>query len=140
MEIADVRRRLHEAIERAKRRRGLDRRTRTDEARHAFDVFLERTAVPLFRQAANVLRADGYPFTLHTPADRVRLISDRRAEDYVEIVLDTEGDAPQVLGRTSRSRAAGVVIDERALGDASMLAEEELLAFLVRALEPFVER
>jgi len=140
MEISVVRKQVHDAIERAKRRRTLDRRTRVDEARLAFDRFLEHTAVPLFRQVVNVLRVEGYPFTLHTPAESARIMSDRRAEDYVEVRLDTSGDIPQVLGRASHARASGIVDSEQALGDPSAVTEEELLSFVVLALGPFVDR
>jgi hypothetical protein len=140
MEIADVRRRINETIERARRRRGLDRRIRVAEAREAFEVLLERTAVPLFRQVENVLRADGHAFTIHTPAESVRLMSDRRAEDYIELLLDTSGDTPQVLGRVSHTRASGVVQTERLLGDPATLTEHDLFAYVLTVLEPLVER
>jgi hypothetical protein len=138
MEIADVRKRVRDTIERAKRRRAQDRRTRVDEARQAFDVFLEQTATPLLRQIANVLRADGYLFTLHTPADSVRLASDRHPEDYVEIRLDTSGETPRVVGHVTHTRASGVVESERAFGDPATLTEEDLLAFVLSEIEPLV--
>ena len=81
MQTSDVRKRVRETIERA-RRRAADRRARGDEASHDFDAFLERVAVPLVRQIANVLKADGYHFTVFTPSGSVRLMSDRRA-DYI---------------------------------------------------------
>jgi len=140
MEISAVRRQIHETIERAKRRRAMDRRTRVDEARRAFATFLEQTAIQLFRQIDNVLRVEGFLFTLLTPADSVRLMSDRRAEDYIEIRLDTSGDAPHVLGHVSHARASGVVDSEHAIGDPETLTEADLLAFVVSALEPLVER
>ena len=45
MEISDVRKRVLETIDRAKRT-AAERRTRTDEAAREYDVFLERLAVP----------------------------------------------------------------------------------------------
>jgi len=140
MEISVIRKRVRDAIDRAKRRRAMDRRTRTDDARRAFEAFLEHTAVPMFRQIDNVLRVEGYAFTLHTPPDSVRLMSDRRAEDYLELRLDTSGEAPQALGRVSHARASGVFESEQPLGDPATLTEEELLSWLLRALEPLVER
>jgi hypothetical protein len=141
MEIADVRRRIHETIERAKRA-AAERRARGDEASRAFDTFLESTAVPLFRQVANVLKAEGYHFTVFTPAGAVRLMSDRSAEDYIEIILDSSGDAPRVMGRTRRSRGRRVLDAERVVGSGQpeSLREEDVLAFLAKELEPFVER
>ena len=88
MEIADVRKRLLHMIERAKRQ-AAERRARTDEASRAFDTFLETIAVPLFRQVANSLRADGYLFNVFTPSGSVRLMSDRGAEDFIEVTLDS---------------------------------------------------
>src|SRR5258707_14255469 len=52
MEIADVRKRLVQTIERAKRQ-AAERRIRTDQAARAFDIFLSTIAVPLFKQVAN---------------------------------------------------------------------------------------
>ena len=139
MEIADVRKRVNETMERAKRR-AAERRARGDEAGRAFDEFLQRTAVPLFRQVANVLRADSYPFNVFTPPGSVRLMSDRRAEDYIEVSLDTTSEAPQVIGHASRSRGGRVLESEQALGEPGSIDDEDLLAFVLKALEPFVER
>src|SRR5437762_9618771 len=99
MEIADVRRRLLHTIERAKRQ-AAERRARTDLASRAFDRFLETIAVPLFRQVASSLRADGYLFSVFTPSGSVRLMSDRGAEDYIEVSLDTSDHVPRVIGHT----------------------------------------
>jgi hypothetical protein len=139
MEISVIRQRLNETVERAKRRAG-ERRARADEAGRSYERFLEHTAVPLFRQVANVLRADGYPFNVFTPAGSVRLMSDRHAEDFIEVLLDTAGDHPYIVGHTSRSRGRRVDESERELGGPATLGEDELLAFLLRELEPFVER
>jgi hypothetical protein len=139
MEIADVKRRVTETIERA-RRHAAERRTRNDETLRVYDTFLERTAVPIFRQVANVLRAEGYIFTVFTPAGAVRLMSDRAAEDYVELVLDSTGGEPTVSGRSSRSRGRRVVESERPIGNPSTLTEDEVLTFVLTELEPLVER
>jgi hypothetical protein len=139
MEIADVRKRLLHMIERAKREAG-ERRARTDKASRAFDMFLETTAVPLFRQVANSLRADNYLFNVFTPAGSVRLMSDRGAEDYIELSLDTSDTVPRVIGHTSRSRGRRVLESERAIGEPDALTEEDVLEFLLKELEAFVER
>jgi len=73
VETSELRKRLHQTIERA-RRQAAERRARSDEAGRAFDGFLETTAVPLLRQIANVLRADGYQFSVFTPSGSVRLM------------------------------------------------------------------
>jgi hypothetical protein len=139
MEIADVRKRVNEAVERAKRR-AAERRARGDEAARAYDTFLEGTAVPIFRQVSNVLRAQGYMFTLFTPSGSVRLMSDRGSEDYIELTLDTTGPAPAVVGHSSRARGRRVVETEHTIGDPARLTEEDVLAFVLKELEPFVER
>ena len=55
METSEIRKRLHQTIERAKRN-AAERRARSYEAGHAFETFLTTAAVPVFRQVANVLR------------------------------------------------------------------------------------
>jgi hypothetical protein len=141
MEISVVRQRLRETIDRAKRR-AAERRAHTDEASREYDAFLEHVAVPLVRQVANALKADGYAFTVFTPSGSVKLMSDRRAEDYIEIALDTSGDAPLITGHTSRLRGRNLVETERpiASGRPGGVSETDLLDFFLKELEPFVER
>jgi hypothetical protein len=141
MQIADVRKRLHDTMARAKQR-AADRRGRTEATSRAFDAFLNGTAIPLVRQVANVLRADSYFFTVSTPSGSVRLASDKSGQDFIEISLDTSVDAPRVVARVSYSRGKRSVDAERvvASGDPAQITEEELLVFLLEALEPFVER
>jgi hypothetical protein len=69
-------------------------------------------------------------------------MSERAAEDYIEVVLDTSGPQPIVLGRTSRQRGRRVIEAEQPVGSGAVadLGEEQLLQFLLAALEPFVER
>ena len=139
MEISHVRQQLHATIERAKKQ-AADRRARGDQAARAFETFLSNVAVPMFRQVANVLRADGYVFNVFTPSGSVRLMADRAAEDFIELTLDTAGDAPQVLGHTSRNRGRRVLVTERAIGDPATLTDEDVLGFLLKELEAFVDR
>ena len=139
MEISLVRRRLTETIERAKKQ-AAERRGRTDQASREFELFLQKIAVPLFRQVANALKADGYTFTVFTPSGSVRLMSDRAAEDFIEVTLDTSDDPPRVMGQTSRNRGRRVIDAERAIGTPDAMTEEDLLEFLLKELEAFVER
>lgn len=141
MEISVVRQRVRDTIERAKRQTA-DRRARNDDAMRDYEAFLERIAVPLVRQIANVLKADSYPFTVFTPTGSVKLISDRRAEDYIEIVLDTTGAAPAIVGHTSRARGRHVIETEHpvASGKPGAVTEADLLEFFLKELEPLVER
>jgi hypothetical protein len=139
MEISLVRKRLTETIERAKKQ-AAERRGRSDQASRDFEVFLHKIAVPLFRQVANALKADGYAFTVFTPSDSVRLMSDRATDDFIELTLDAGGDAPRVMGRVSRTHGRRVIDDERAVGAPDALTEDQLLDFLLKELEAFVER
>ena len=141
METGEVRKRLQHAIERA-RRGAADRRARNDEATRAFDDFLDRVAVPLFKQIANVLKIEGYPFTVFTPAGSVRLMSDKSADDFIELALDTSDREPRIMAHISRSRGRRVVDEEQAVGTGrpEALTEEDLLTFMLKALAPFVER
>ena len=141
MEVSEVRRRVGEIIERSKRD-AASRRTLSDEASREWPGFLDRVAVPLFRQVANVLKVQNYAFTVFTPGSGVRLMSDRRQEDFIELTLDTSGRQPVVIGRASYARGGDVVLSEKMLGDGPVnsITEEHILAFVLEALGPFVER
>lgn len=139
MDIADVKRRVHAAMERAKQR-DAERRARVDEAARAYSTFLDTVAVPLFRQVANVLRSEGHLFTVFTPSGSVKLASDRRAEDSIAVVLDTSGDVPLVVGHTSRVRGRRVIEAERPIGSPASLRETDVLEFLMTELEDSLTR
>ena len=70
------------------------------------------------------------------------MLSDTSAEDFIEVSLDATTDSPRVVGRTSRARGRRVIDSEQvvASGDPESITEAELFAFLMRELEPFVER
>ena len=89
-----------------------------------------------------MLRAEGYLFSVGTPSGSVRLVSDASNQDLIEIALDTTGDRARVVGHTSRTRGRRVVDAEEVIGsgDPESITEEELLAFLLKQLEPYVER
>jgi len=141
METSVLRRRLTETIETA-RRSAAERRARADAASRDYSQFLDTVAVPLFRQIANVLKASGYSFTVFTPTGSVRLMSDKASEDYIELSLDTSADEPMVLGKSSRARGRRVLESERAIAEQTVanLTEEHVLNYVLRELEPFVER
>ncbi len=142
MEISDVKKRVFETIERAKRA-AAERRARVNEAAREYESFLNQIAVPLFRQIASVLKAENHMFTVFTPGGSVRLMSDRSGDDYIELALDTTGPYPQVMGHSSRGRGRRVTESEAALGHGSPirdLTEQDVLAFVLKELEPFVER
>jgi hypothetical protein len=77
-----------------------------------------------------------------TPSGGVRLMSDRGSEDYIELSLDTSGDEPMVLGRSSRARGRRVIENERAIAELTVpnLTEEHVVEYLLKELGPFVER
>lgn len=141
MEISDVRRRVTETVERAKHSAG-ERRARADEAARDYATFLDSVAVPLVRQIANVLKVQGYLFAVFTPLGSVRLASEKSADDYIEISLDTSGDRPVVLGHSRRARGGHIVESEQPIGGPAIgsVTEEQVLAFLLKELEPLVER
>ena len=141
METGEVRKRLLHTMERA-RRAAAERRVRVDEASREYEIFLERIAVPLFHQVAGALRAEGYVFNVFTPGGSLRLMSERASQDYVELTLDTTGPEPQVIGHSSRSRGRRVLESERPLGDGPIreLTDEHVLQFVLKEIEPFVER
>ena len=141
METSVLRKRLTETIE-AARRTAAERRARSEAASRDYSQFLDTIAVPLFRQIANVLKASGYSFTVFTPSGSVRLMSDKASEDYIELSLDTSADEPIVMCKSSRARGRRVVESERAIAEYSEanLTEDHVLNYVLKELEPFVER
>jgi hypothetical protein len=140
MESSTVRNRLNVIIDAAKRS-SAERRSRNDEASRSYERFLE-FAVPLFKQVAQALKVSGYPFTLFTPGGSVKLTSDKSAEDYIELSLDTSGDRPAVLGHVSRTRGQRVIESERPIAQKNVgeLTEDDVLEFVLKEIVPFVER
>jgi hypothetical protein len=127
----------------AARERSQRRRQRTAEAERAFEVFLNDVATPVMRQVANALKAEGYAFTVFTPGASLRLASDRGRDDFVELTLDTSGEGPEVIGRISQTRGSRTVDEERPVKAGAApeaITEEEVLEFLLTALEPWLER
>ena len=140
METAEVRQRLKGAIARAKGE-AQERRARNDESARAYDTFLAEHAVPLFHTFANALNGEGLRFKVFTPAGSVRLASDSAADDYIELTLDTTGDRPQVLGRSSRGRGRRSVSSERPVkpgADVGSLTQEDVLEYLLDEIRPYV--
>jgi hypothetical protein len=142
MEVSDVRKRLLQTMDRA-RRSAAERRGRADAAAQSYEAFLENVATPVFRMFVTALRAEGQPFAVHTPAGGLRLASDRSAEDYIELALDTTIDPPAAIARVSRSRGHRVISTEREIREKTAierLTEEDVLEFLLGEIVPFVVR
>ncbi len=93
VEVSQVRKRLQQAIgarASAPSSGGSGPPTRE----RAYATFLETIGVPVARQVANALKAEGYAFTVFTPGDGLRLAEDRGRDDFVELALDTTGERP----------------------------------------------
>jgi hypothetical protein len=142
VDVSEVRKQLRHAIDRA-RVRAQQQRQHAAEAERAYAAFLEDVATPTTRMMANALKAEGYLFTVSTPGGGLRLASDRGRDDYVEFALDAAGDRFEVVGRTRRTRGSRTIEDERPIKPGAGpkdLTESDVLAFLVSALEPWLER
>ena len=143
MDVADLRKRIIRALEEA-RKEAAGRRQLADQSSADYGRFLSRIAVPLFRQASTVLRAEAHEFTAHTPADSVRLASDRSSSDFIELELDVSRPQPQVIGRTSQNRGRqGVVVEERPIAPGKAVAElneDDVSEFLVAEIRRLVTR
>jgi hypothetical protein len=143
LEVSAVRRRIQQAIE-ASKERARDRREHVAAASQAYDRFLADVATPLMRQVANALKVDGnLAFTVGTPTGGVRLTFDKQRDDYIELALDTASDRPQVIGHVRYTRGSRTIDDERPVKAGvppEALTDEDLLDFLMGALEPWLER
>jgi hypothetical protein len=142
MEISLVRKRVRDSIEQA-RKTAAARRTANQEATSAWEQLLEQVVTPVMQQVSQVLKSEGYGFRVITPAATVRLTSERSADDYIEVALDTAGPVPVALARVNRTRGRERFADEHILasGDAiPALTDERLLDLLTGMLGPFVER
>jgi hypothetical protein len=142
MDVSDLRRQIVRALDDA-RKDAAARRAQTDSAAADYERFLNDVAIPLFRQAATVLKGEGHPFTVNTPAGSVRLASEHAPDDYLELELDATAAPPQVIGRTSVRARRGHRLEERALAPnkpVRELAEEDVSVFLVSEVRKLVVR
>jgi hypothetical protein len=140
MEISEIRRRVRAAITGA-RAAAQERQARVDAAGRQYETFLTERAVPVFHSVAAALAGEGLRFKVFTPAGSVRLVPDRATGDYIELVLDTSGDLPQVLGRTSHGRGRRQVTTERPVKEGSAvdtLTDEDVLQFVVTEIPRFL--
>jgi hypothetical protein len=139
-ELTDLRRRVRQAIQDAKRK-GAARRAARDEASAAWNTAVSAVVEPVATDVAAALTGEGLPFRLETPRGTVRLVSERSAHDYIEIVLDDsdEADAPGVIGRSviGRGRQSVTVIEEP-LGPPDGLTDDRLTAFYMNAILPWI--
>jgi hypothetical protein len=130
------------AITAARERSQLHRQAVAD-AEASYDRFLADVAVPLARQVANAFKAEGYSFTVSTPGRGVRIASDRGATTTWTSARHRRRAAAWSSG-TSDTRAAHArstkSIRSRQGAAPSQISEEELLEFVMRALQPWIDR
>jgi hypothetical protein len=142
MEVSDVRRRLRTAIDEARRRAEV-RRGQRDEASRAWERLLPEVAVPAFQMMASALTGEGLRFNVMTPGTAVRLTPERGGEEFIELALVTDREEPALLLTSTRGRGRRIISTERVLCEGSLLAtvtEDDVIAGLLEALLPFVER
>ena len=142
LETAEVRRQLTHRLAELKKAQA-QRRATTDAARAAFDTVIEREIAPTARQFAQALKAEGFPFSVQTPASTVRLVSDRSSDNVIDIVLELGPKQPSVVMRSAFTRGRRQIEDERVLAsgdDIAAIDGARVLAMLLDAIEPFVER
>jgi hypothetical protein len=142
MEVSDVRRRLRLAIDETKRQAD-ERRAKKDAAVREWERVLADVAIPLFHQVVQALNSEGYRYKVTTPGSSVRLVPERGGEEFIEVALDTEGDAPAVMIRSTRGRGRRSVTSERPLSARSavdVLTDDEIVTDLIEELKPFLQR
>jgi hypothetical protein len=142
VEISHVRNHVTRAITAAKQRTQR-RREQSAEAERAFHTFLEQVATPVTRMVATALKAEGYGFTVFTPGGGLRLAADRGRDEYIEFALDTTAEPPQVIGNIRYTRGSRTLADERPIKSGTSpdaMTENDVLAFLLDALEPWLDR
>jgi hypothetical protein len=130
------------AIDQAKRDAAA-RRERSDAAARAYESFLTTCAVPVLTTLAGALVAEGHRFKVFTPAGSVRLSSERSADDFIELALDSGEDPPVVIGRTSAGRGRRAVMRERPVrpgASPDALTDEDVLSFLLTEVVALIER
>ena len=128
---------ITEARDRGKRRRQV-----TAEAERAYETFLQAVATPLVQQLASALKAEKHAFTVFTPGGGLRLAADRGRDDFIEFVLDDADDRPQVTVRVRRTRGSRTLDDTTPIKQGvppDQLTEDDVLEFLLAALQPWLE-
>jgi hypothetical protein len=137
VDVSELRKRILHALDDA-RKESAAKRGVVDEAGRAYETFLANIAVPMFKQAHAVLKAEGYLFTVQTPAASVRLQAEKSLETYLEVILDPASTPPAVLGRASLTRGRrGQVIEESPLAAGKAIAditEEDVSTFLLAGI------
>ncbi len=140
IDITELRRRIRAAIELAKKNAAA-RRARSAAAARDYEKFLAEVAVPAVQRFASALTVEGHIYHVATPAESVRLTSASSADDYIELLLDTGQDPPEVIARVNRGRGRRLVTSERPVRERTAivdLTEEDVLTFLLQEISPFL--
>jgi hypothetical protein len=139
-DVGVIRKRVRAEIDKARHDQA-ERRSRVAEATRAYEGFLQNAAIPVFRMFANILKAEGYPFEVATPAGGVRLQSERHRDDAIEIELDTTADPPQPLVTITRNRGSRVVQSDRSIKwntPLEQLTEDDVIEMVLEELRPWL--
>jgi hypothetical protein len=142
VEVSHVRKRLMLTMDRA-RKTSQERRARALAVERAYETLLAEVVTPVTQMLASALKASGFPFTVSTPGGSVRLASDNRRDDYIEFGLDTAADPPEVVGVIRYSRGSRTMAEERPVkpgASPQAITDDDVLEFLLKALEPWLER
>lgn len=139
-DVGIIRKRIRAEIDKARRDQA-ERRTRVAEATRLYEQFLETAATPAFRMVANILKAEGLPFEVMTPAGGVVLQSERQREDAIEIEFDTTADPPAPLVTIKRARGSRIVQTDRSIKwntPLEQLTDEDVIEMLLEELRPWL--
>ena len=139
-DVGIIRKRIRAEIDKARRDQA-ERRTRVAEATRLYEQFLETAATPAFRMVANILKAEGLPFEVMTPAGGVVLRSERQREDAIEIEFDTTADPPAPLVTIKRARGSRIVQTDRSIKwntPLEQLTDEDVIEMLLEELRPWL--
>jgi hypothetical protein len=140
IEITELRRRIRVAIELSKKNSAA-RRARTDAAAKDYETFLEQVAVPAVQRFASALSGEGHLFQVATPAGSVRLSSASAADDYIEMLLDTSQDPPEVIARVNKGRGRRMMTSERPVRERTAIADltdEDVVTLLLQEIPAFL--
>jgi len=139
-DIGLIRKRLRAEID-AARKAAATRRERAAASARAYETFLEKIGVPVFRQIAMSLRAEGVPCEAQTPAGGVRLVSDRNRNDVVEIELDDTLDPPQPVLISTRTRGSRFLKTERPVkqgADIADITDDDVIESMIEQIRPWL--
>ena len=143
MDVSDLRKRILRALDEA-RKDASSRRGVLDEAAVAYSTFLDTQAIPLLKQAVQVLKAEKQNFTVNTPADGARLVSEASPNTFLEFALDRTAAVPEVIGRVSLAHGRqGRIVEERPIAPGKSVAdltEDDIAQFLVMEIPRLIVR